>query len=100
MGGKAVDSGLCVNLRKFIEEECMVGLCSMKCTGALTHQHSQMVVKGNLSGLPVLNKKIKICLGWDEKIIKLFGHVVSCKTLQDEKLHTFLRMVGYYMTNK
>lgn len=32
--------------------------------GPSTHQQSHMVLKGNLSSLPVLNKKNKICLGW------------------------------------
>ena len=42
-----------------------------------------------------MNKQIKICLRWDES--PLTGHVVSCKRLRDEGLHTFKGMVGYYM---
>lgn len=56
--------------------------------GALMHTHFQMVVKRNFSSLPVLNKNIKVCLGWDERLPT--GHVLSCKRLKDERLHTFL----------
>ena len=59
----------------------MARLCSMEHGGALTHKHFQMVMKGNP---PVLNKKIKVCLGWDVTV----GHVVSGKRLRDEGLHT------------
>ena len=54
-----------------------------------------MVVKGNFSSLPVLSKKIKICLGWD--VSPLMDHVVPCKKLRDEGLHTFKGMLGYCM---
>jgi hypothetical protein len=37
MGGRDVDIGLLVNLRKFIEDECIVGLCSVERCGALTY---------------------------------------------------------------
>lgn len=53
-----------------------------------------MVVKGNFTSLVVLNKNIKVCLGWDAS--PMTGHVVSCKKLRDKGLHcTFLGMVGY-----
>ena len=42
-----------------------------------------------------MNKKIKVCLGWDE--CPPTGHVVSCKRLRDEHLHTFLGLVGCLM---
>ena len=54
-----------------------------------------MMMKGNLSSLLVLNKKIKVCLVWDDH--PLMGHVVPCKRLRDKELHTFLGMVGYCM---
>lgn len=60
MGGTDVDIGLLVNLRKFIEDECM---CSMGRGGALTHNHFQMFVNGNFISLPLLKKIIKVC--WD-----------------------------------
>ena len=63
VGGMDIGIGLLVNLRKFIEEDCMVDLCSMGHCGALTHKHFQMVVKGNSSNLQVLNKKSKGLLG-------------------------------------
>lgn len=40
----------------------MARLCSVGQGGALTHKHFQMVVKRNFINLPVLNKRIKICL--------------------------------------
>ena len=52
---------------------------------ALTHKHFQMVVKRDFSSLPVLNKKIKVCLGWD--VSSLMDHAVPCKKLRDEGLH-------------
>lgn len=63
--------------------------------GTLTHKHFQMVMKGNFSSLLMLNKKIKVCLDWD--LNPPMGHVVSCKDLRDESLHTFKGMVGYCM---
>ena len=57
MGGLDSDIGLLVNLRRFIEEECIADLRSVERGGALTHKHFQMLVKGNFSSLPVLNKK-------------------------------------------
>lgn len=62
---------------------------------ALMHKHFQMVRKSNFNTLPVLSKRIKVCLGWDES--PPTGHVVSCKSLEDVGLHTFLAMVGYCM---
>lgn len=56
--------------------------------GALIHKHFQMVVKGNFSSVPVLNKKIKVALGWEDN--SLVGHVVSCKKLRFEGLYSFL----------
>ena len=58
-----MDIGVFVNLREFIEEESMAGLCSVEHGGALIYKHFQMVVKGNFSSLPVLNKKIKNLFG-------------------------------------
>ena len=46
------------------------------------HKHFQMIVKGNFRGLPMLNKKIKVCLGWDES--PPTSHVVSCKRIKDD----------------
>lgn len=57
-----INIGLLVNLRKFIENECMVGLCYVEHGGALTHKHFQMFVRGNCSSILELNKKIKVCL--------------------------------------
>ena len=37
VGGKDVDIALLVNLRKFIEEECMACLCSTKRSATMTH---------------------------------------------------------------
>lgn len=54
-----------------------------------------MVVKGNFSSLPLLNKNIKVCLEWD--VSRLMGHVVFCKRLRDEGLHKFLDMARYCM---
>lgn len=54
-----------------------------------------MVVKGNFSSFHMLNKKIKVALGWHEN--PPIGHVVSCKKVRDEGLHTFLDMIGYCM---
>jgi hypothetical protein len=48
---------LLVNLRKFIEEECMAGLCSMERGGALTHKHFQMVMKGHFSSPPMFDTR-------------------------------------------
>lgn len=56
VGGIDIDIRCLVNLRKFIEEECMAGLCYVEQGGALTHKHFQVVVKGNFSSLSILNK--------------------------------------------
>ena len=61
VGGMKINVGLLFKLRKYIQEECMVGLCSIEQSGALTHDHFQLLVKGKFSSLPVLNKKIKVC---------------------------------------
>ena len=50
---------------------------------------------GNFTSLPVLNKKIEVYLGWYAS--PLMGHVVSCKKLGDEGLHTLKGVIGYYM---
>lgn len=54
-----------------------------------------MVTKGNYTSLPMLSKKIKVCFGWDES--PPTNHVVSCKSLRNKGLHTYLGMVGYCM---
>jgi hypothetical protein len=53
--------------------------------GPLTHKHFQIVV----------NKKIKVCLGWDVNLV--MGQGISCNKLRDKGLHTFLSMVRYCM---
>jgi hypothetical protein len=58
-------------------------------------KHFQIVVKENFTSLLVLNKKIKVCLGWDESSPTC--NVVSCKKLRDEGLHTIKAMIGYCM---
>ena len=68
--------------RRFIEDKCIVGSCFMKRGGTLMHKHFPMVVKGNFSGVLMLNKKNKVCLGWDES--PPTSHVVSCKRLRDD----------------
>lgn len=65
MGGVDVDIVLLMNLRRLIEDHCIARLCFVERGGALTHKHFQMMVKGNFSSLLVLNKQIKVCLGWD-----------------------------------
>lgn len=47
-----------------------------------------MMVKGNLSSLLLLNKQIKVCLGWDGS--PLTDHDVLGKKLRDEDLHTLI----------
>ena len=54
-----------------------------------------MVVEDNFFSLPMLNKNMRVCLGLDES--PLTRHVVSCKKLRDEGLHTFKGMIGYCM---
>ena len=93
--GVDIDITLLVNLRRFIEDHCIVRSCAVERGGALTHKHFQMMLKGNFRNLLVLNKKIKVALGCH--VDPLTGHVVSCKKLRDEGLHTFGGMVGYCM---
>jgi hypothetical protein len=54
-----------------------------------------MAVKGDLSGLLVLNNTIKVALGWAANPPTC--HEASCKKLRDESLHNFLGLVGYCM---
>ena len=84
-----------MNLTNFIKEDYIAGLCSVERGGTLIHMHFQMVVKGNLKSFLVLTKKIKVCLGWDES--HPTDHVVSCKKLKDEGLHTYRGMLKYCM---
>ena len=69
VGGLDVDIAVLVKMKRFIEEQCIVGLRSMERGGVLTHKHLQMMVKDNFVSLLVLNKKIKVCLGWDESLL-------------------------------
>jgi hypothetical protein len=59
-----INIALLVKLRKYICKG-MHGRCSMERGGALTHKHFQMIANGNFTSLQALNKKIKVCLGWD-----------------------------------
>lgn len=54
-----------------------------------------MVVKGNFTSRRVLNKKFKVCLGWDGMEVPPPVMVVSFKRLRDEGLHIFEGMVEY-----
>ena len=38
----------------------MASFCAMECSGTLTHNHFQMVVKGNYSSLLVLKRKLRL----------------------------------------
>ena len=97
MEGIHADIALLVNLKRFVEEHCIEGLCSMERGGALTHEHFQKMVKGDFASFPVLNKTLKVCLEWDESA--LMGHVVSCKKCKDGDLHTLKGMIGYCMND-
>ena len=60
------------------------------------HNLCQMVVKReNFSSVPMLNKEIKGCLGWDERAS--CGSCCFLQEVEDEGLHIFLVMVGYFM---
>jgi hypothetical protein len=50
-------------------------------------------MEGNFNSLLVLNRKIKVCMGWD--VSPPMGHVVSCKKLRDKGLNTFKGIIGY-----
>lgn len=65
MGGVDIDVRLLVYLRRFVKEDCIVGLCLVERGSALTQKHIQMVVRGGFYSLLVLNKTNKVCLGWD-----------------------------------
>lgn len=39
VGGNGIDVTLLLNLRRFIEEHCIAGLCVVKRGGALSHKH-------------------------------------------------------------
>ena len=72
VGGTHVCIRLLVNLRKFIEGQCIVGFCSSERGGALMHKHFQMVMKGNFTSPPVLNN---ICrYGYDESGVDTENH--------------------------
>ena len=80
-------------MRRLVEDEHINGLCFVERGGALTYKHFQMMVKGNFTSLLVLNKKIKVRLGWN--VSPPTNQVISCKKLRDEGLHTLLDMMGY-----
>ena len=69
------------------------GMCHLE--SMVVIKHFQTTVKDNFTSLLVLNKKIKVCLGWDES--SPMDHVVSCKKLRCESLHTFKGMIRYCM---
>lgn len=82
-----------MNLWKFIEEERIAKLCSVERARALTPKHFQMVVKGIITSLVVLNKKIKGLFG-----VGCESFDGSCYLVQEVEgrgLHTFKGMVGY-----
>lgn len=80
--GTNIDIACLVNLWKFIEEECIAKLCSVKRARALNPKHFQMVVKGNITRFVVLNKKVKGLFGVGCESFD--GSIVSCKKLRDE----------------
>ena len=63
VGGTDINIRLLVNLRRFIEEECISGLCSVERGGALTHKHFQMMVKKNLLVFRYRTRKSRFSLG-------------------------------------
>jgi hypothetical protein len=77
VGGMDVDTALLVKLKRIVEERCIARLCSEERGGALTNKHFQMMVEGNFASLLVLNKRTKVCLGWNES--SPTGHVISCE---------------------
>ena len=76
-----------MRMRKFIEKDCIVGLCLVGRGDALTHSTFSIGHEGELSCLLVLNKKFKVCLEWD--VSPPARHVVLCKKLRGESLHSF-----------
>ena len=48
-----------MKLKRFIEDQSIVGTCLIERGGALMHKHFQMVMKGKFTSLPALNQKKK-----------------------------------------
>ena len=56
-GGMDIDVSLLVKLRRFIEEECLVGLYSVELGGALTHNHFKWSRRGTLAAFRCCTRK-------------------------------------------
>lgn len=65
--------------------------------GSLCHLHLQIVCRLHISSLLAFNQVVKHQLGWNDLLKALISHVVPCKILKGQSLHTFVEVIGYWL---
>lgn len=93
VGGEDIDMALMSNIKRFLKECCISGLCSLERGGALFHLHFQMVICISAKSIVTVNRLIKRYMGWDKD--RPVAAVVMCQAFKQRNLHTYQGMLGY-----
>jgi len=94
VGSDDIPIQLLEKVNDFLQKECILGLCSIKRGGTLSRIHLQMVCHILATSTTMINKRIKVYLGWDDAKKALVGHHIHTKTLCNTGLHMFIGMLG------
>jgi hypothetical protein len=57
----------------------------------------QIVCRLHISSLLAFNQVLKHQLAWNDLVKPFISHVVPCKILKGQSLHTFVEMIGYWL---
>ena len=93
-GSCDIDSDLLNDMELFLEEYCMAGLFALERGGTVCHLHLQGVLRMRAKTVRGITAAIKVHMGWD-KGRQPAGSRVMCRSLTNNKLHTWTGLVGY-----
>ncbi len=65
--------------------------------GSSCHLHMQIVCRLHISSLLAFNQVFKHQLALNDLVKAFISHVVPCKILKRQSLHTFVEMIGYWL---
>ena len=96
-GSCDIDPDRLNDMELFLEEYCMAGVFALERGGTVCHLHLQGVLRmraKTVRGIMMITAAIKVHMGWD-KGRQPAGSRVMCRSLTNNKLHTWTGLVGY-----
>jgi len=93
-GSCDIDPGKLDDMELFLEAYCMAGLFALERGGTVCHLHLQGILRMRAKTVRGISAALKAHLGWD-KGRQPVGSRVMCRSVTNNKLHTWPGLVGY-----